>query len=93
MIFIRFLKKNHKNNKIIVKISAKTKPRVNFQKIFAFFSSINSKATKINLAAQSIKSKKQTVVLPPVVFSVKILDTKVSVSKEMNVNSFEIFIF
>lgn len=56
MIFIRFLKKNHKNSKIIVKISVKTKPKLNFQKILAFFSSIKSKATNINLTAQSIKS-------------------------------------
>ena len=56
MIFIRFLKKNYKNSKIIVKISAKTKPKLNFQKILAFFSSIKSKATRMNLAAQRIKS-------------------------------------
>lgn len=58
MTFVRFPKKNYKSSKIIVKISTKTKPSVNFQKTFAFLSSINSKATKMNLAAQRIKSKK-----------------------------------
>lgn len=93
MIFIRFPKKNYKSSKIIVRISAKTKPKVNFQNTFACLSSINSKATKINLAAQRIKSIQQTQVLPSVVFVVTKPETKVRASKAMKVYSFEIFIF
>lgn len=91
MTFIRFPKKDYKKSRIIVKISIKTNPKVNFQKIFAFLNSIKSNATKINLAAQSIKSKKYTVVLPFVVFIVTILEISVSASKAIKVYSFDSF--
>lgn len=71
----------------------KTKPRLNFQKILAFLTSIKSKATNKNLADQRIKSNKIAEVWFAVLFIDSMLENKVIVNKAMSVYSLDIFIF